>query len=143
MTCESDKPPICININCTRPVCYSHTHKNGTRRWRPICSRCHMASYGKIPLDDGIVAVKKTYCENRDGRFGYRCTAHIPYPGVLELDHIDGNREHNVASNIQTLCKNCHSFKGHLSNDFKKNKQQSRREAHNNRIEDHSTTHIA
>ena len=102
-----------------------------------------MASYGKIPLDEGIIAVKKTYCENRDGRFGYRCTAHIPYPGVLELDHIDGNREHNVASNIQTLCKNCHSFKGHLSNDFKKNKQQSRREAHNNRIEDHSTTHIA
>ena len=130
MTAIINEPPECININCKRKVCYSHTHKSGTKRWRPICSRCHQASYGKIKLDEGIIAVKKTYCENRDGRFGYECTAYIPYPGVLELDHIDGNREHNVASNIQTLCKNCHSYKGHLSNDFKKNKQQSRRASH-------------
>ena len=53
----------------------------------------------------------------------------------LELDHIDGNREHNVATNIQTLCKNCHSYKGHLSNDFKKNKQQSRTDGHTNDVE--------
>ena len=111
--------PNCININCSNKVAYSHTHKNGTKRWRPVCGRCHLASYGAKPLDEGVVAVKKEYCENKDSRLGYECTAHIPYPGVLELDHIDGD---NIIENIQTLCKNCHSYKSHKNNDFKKNK---------------------
>ena len=38
------------------------------------------------------------------------------------MDHIDGNRENNIESNIQTLCKVCHSYKGHMNNDYKKNK---------------------
>lgn len=70
--------------------------------------------------------VKKDHCENRDGRYGYRCTSHIPYPGVLELDHIDGDRCNNVIANVQTLCKVCHSYKGHLNGDFKKNKNSAR-----------------
>jgi len=114
--------PVCININCSNKVAYSHTHKNGTKRWRPVCGRCHLASYGAKALDEGVVAVKKTYCENKDSRLGYECTAHIPYPGALELDHIDGDRCNNVIDNIQTLCKNCHSYKSHKNRDFCKNK---------------------
>ena len=117
-----DPAPKCININCARDVCYSHTHKSGTKRWRPVCGRCHLASYGAKPLDEGVIAVKKEYCENRDGRYGYECNAHRPYPGVLELDHIDGDRCNNVPDNIQTLCKNCHSYKSHKNRDFCKNK---------------------
>jgi 5-methylcytosine-specific restriction endonuclease McrA len=117
------EPPICININCTRPVAYSHTKKSGAKRWRPVCSRCHLASYGAKPLDEGIVEVKKTYCENIDARLKeYKCTTTIPYKGALELDHIDGNVLNNTVDNIQTLCKVCHSYKSHLSNDFKKNR---------------------
>lgn len=112
----------CINIGCERKVCYSHTHKSGVKRWRPVCGRCHLASYGAKKLDEGITAVKKTYCQNKDGRLGYTCSAFIPYPGVLELDHIDGNRENNIIENVQTLCKNCHSYKSHKNGDFLKNK---------------------
>ena len=115
MTAIINEPPECININCERKVCYSHTHKSGTKRWRPICSRCHQASYGKIKLDEGIIAVKKTYCENRDGRFGYECKAHIPYPGVLELDHIDGNRSNNNIDNLHFV-----SATGNQKNDNRK-----------------------
>ena len=122
MTSESNNPPQCINTNCNRPVCYSHTHKSGTKRWRPTCSRCHMASYGKIQHDEGIIPIKKPHCENIDERLGYKCTSYIAYPGVLEIDHIDGNRANNVIDNVQTLCKNCHSYKSHKNNDFKKNK---------------------
>lgn len=114
--------PTCINQGCDHPVAFSSIYKNGTRRWRPVCWRCHQASYGKRKLDEGVVAVKKDYCENIDGRFGYKCTTYIPYPGALEMDHIDGNRENNIESNIQTLCKVCHSYKGHMNNDYKKNK---------------------
>ena len=99
--------PTCINQGCDHPVAFSSIYKNGTRRWRPVCWRCHQASYGK---------------RNIDGRFGYKCTTYIPYPGALEMDHIDGNRENNTESNIQTLCKVCHSYKGHMNNDYKKNK---------------------
>ena len=114
--------PTCININCGRPVSYSHTHRNGSKRWRPVCGRCQKASYGGRLLDEGVIAVKKTYCENHDERLGYKCTATIPYPGALELDHIDGNVLNNIVDNIQTLCKVCHSYKSHKNNDFKKGK---------------------
>ena len=115
--------PTCININCNRLVVYSHTKKSGDKRWRPVCGRCHLASYGAKPLDEGVVEVKKTYCENIDGRLkDYKCTTTIPYKGALELDHIDGNVLNNTIANVQTLCKVCHSYKSHLSNDFKKNR---------------------
>ncbi len=114
--------PECININCDNKVTYSRTNANGTKRWRPVCDKCHRASYGAIPLREGVIVVKKDYCENVDSRFGYKCTAHIPYSGALELDHIDGNRENNIIDNVQTLCKICHSYKGHKNNDFKRNK---------------------
>jgi len=117
-----EQTPICINRNCDRAVCYSHTHKNGTKRWRPVCGRCHLASYGAKPYDPFIIPVKKAYCENIDGRLGYRCSATIPYPGALELDHIDGDRCNNIEANIQTLCKVCHSYKSHKNKDFCKNK---------------------
>ena len=114
--------PQCININCDRKVTYSRTNVDGTKRWRPVCDKCHRASYGAIPLMEGVKQVKKDHCENIDGRFGYICTAHIPYSGALELDHIDGDRENNTIKNVQTLCKICHSYKGHKKGDFKKNK---------------------
>ena len=97
--------PTCINNGCTRNVTYSHSHKDGTKRWRPVCWKCHLASYGAQPLEEGITEAKKTYCENVDERLGYKCTAFIPYKGALEIDHIDGNAENNTIENIQTLCR--------------------------------------
>ena len=55
--------PECININCNNKVTYSRTNADGTKRWRPVCDKCHRASYGAIPLREGIVMVKKDYCE--------------------------------------------------------------------------------
>ena len=110
--------PICINRNCNLTVT-----KSGKTQFRPVCWKCHLASYGARPLEEGIEMIKKIYCENIDKRLGYKCTAHIPYSGALELDHIDGNSYNNVEANIQTLCKVCHSYKSHKNNDYKRNKQ--------------------
>ena len=106
---------LCINKGCNRKVA-----KSGKYKLRPVCWKCHEASYGKRPLEEGVSFTKKDYCENIDGRFGYKCTAPIPYPGALELDHIDGNQLNNIPKNIQTLCKVCHSYKSHLNGDYRK-----------------------
>lgn len=33
----------------------------------------------------------------------------LELPIVLELDHIDGNRENNIRENLEALCPNCHA----------------------------------
>ena len=60
---------------------------------------------------------RKDYCENVDGRLGYKCTTTIVYRGQLEVDHIDGNPYNHSKENLQTLCNCCHTYKTHISRD--------------------------
>lgn len=62
---------------------------------------------------------RKTYCENVDGRLGYECTAKIVWSGQLDVDHIDGNPTNQAEENLQTLCKNCHSYKTMINEDYR------------------------
>jgi hypothetical protein len=109
--------PCCINIGCKNPVGYTSTSKTGLRVLRTVCNPCHVAGYKKTKLPEGITQHKKTYCENIDGHLGFKCTSIIHFPGVLELDHIDGNHYHNLPENVETLCKICHAYKSHLNGD--------------------------
>ena len=55
---------------------------------------------------------RKDYCENIDGRLGFKCTTTIVDKWYqLETDHIDENHENNVKENMQTLCACCHRIK--------------------------------
>lgn len=36
----------------------------------------------------------------------------------LDVDHIDGNKDNNSESNLQTLCANCHRLKTHVNKDY-------------------------
>ena len=66
---------------------------------------------------------RKDYCENIDGRLGFKCTTKITEDmikaGVLEVDHIiprtKGGKDDD--ENLQTLCCNCHKMKGWLFED--------------------------
>ncbi len=46
---------------------------------------------------------------------GHRCAlcgappVHNERPLTLQLDHIDGNSDHNLPANLRLLCPNCHS----------------------------------
>ena len=62
---------------------------------------------------------KKEYCENKDGRLGFKCTAKIIHRTMLQVDHIDGNPSNNDPSNKQTLCANCHRYKTFTEGDHK------------------------
>ena len=57
-------------------------------------------------------AHKKDICENPE------CTATIIHPRQLSVDHMDGDRNNNDPSNLQTLCLNCHAHKSFLNNDY-------------------------
>ena len=73
---------------------------------------------------------RKSYCENKDGRLGFKCTYKPPTPKTLlkmglnedfrrwlEVDHIDGNHTNNDESNLQTLCSCCHAIKTFMAGD--------------------------
>lgn len=74
---------------------------------------------------------RKDYCENVDGRLGFKCNTVLPTQDMidsvgltgwkpkqfLEVDHIDGNHTHNNPDNLQTLCKHCHVIKSYTHGD--------------------------
>lgn len=61
---------------------------------------------------------RKDYCENIDGRLGFKCTTNIHWPGMLDIDHINGDPYNHNVTNLQTLCKCCHSYKSWKNQDY-------------------------
>ena len=45
--------PTCINHGCDYQVAHSGT------RWRPVCSRCHQAGYGKGTYREGVTPLEQ------------------------------------------------------------------------------------
>lgn len=70
-------------------------------------------------------------CENRDGRYGFKCTATITNPAQIDIHHKDGDHYNNHQSNLECLCRNCHGIvtiqngdhKNRYDNYFKLNKE--------------------
>ena len=112
-------------------------HENKICKW-PGCRR-QATPTGKIRKRDGLktrqthcgyhkkvmynmsgseyVKYKKDYCENIDGRLGFKCTTTIVDKWYqLETDHIDENHENNIEENMQTLCACCHRIKTKYTN---------------------------
>jgi len=61
---------------------------------------------------------RKDYCENRDGRLGFKCRYKIRNSAQLQVDHINGKPNDNREKNLQTLCCNCHVFKTYDNKDY-------------------------
>jgi len=49
-------------------------------------------------------------CANHDGHYGFPCVCStILDPATLDINHIDGNNGNRDPSNIEVLCKMCHT----------------------------------
>ena len=82
-----------------------------------VCQKHHSIHYGMGGWDYKIH--RKTYCENIDGRLGFKCTTTIvDSEWQLDCDHKDGDPSNNSEDNLQTLCKCCHAIKTRDSKDY-------------------------
>jgi hypothetical protein len=126
----------CCNIGCNKPRHTVEISKSGIPTYRSDCRNCHFADIEYVNLKTGkksvyakgVIRVKENHCQNKF-KTSKRCgdiicrTKHNPDGTLpskqLDRDHIDGNHDYNVAKNIQTLCKSCHSEKTKLNSDHK------------------------
>ena len=95
---------------CSVPGCTNRRDNAGYGNYHAECSYHHKKKYGMSGWD--YKKYRKDYCENIDGRLGFKCTSTIMNTAWnLEVDHIDGDRTNNHESNLQTLCNCCHRYK--------------------------------
>jgi len=122
---QIDPKQKCANHGCNEAVTYSGTRMDGTKRWRPHCSHCQGASYGRHPHREGVTPFKTGRCENEDGKkLGFPCMTDwsTVEPGdtwITEIDHINGDHTDNSKENLQELCVLCHKKKGKMEGNFR------------------------
>ena len=130
MTQEEYDSRTCKEILPSGEVCGKIPHqlakrKDGVIKRKPYhCTEHHREELAKkhnqptyAILVHPYLKNRKDYCENVDGRLGYKCTTTIVYRGQLEVDHIDGNPYNHSKENLQTLCNCCHTYKTHICRD--------------------------
>lgn len=77
-------------LNKNKQVCAAHrtTKKHEVDKWKMNCG-----------------------CSNHDSRYGFPCVSkEILDPSQLDINHIDGNNNNRDPSNIEVLCKMCHTL---------------------------------
>jgi len=127
---KSNPDRICCVKDCGREGAHSgYKRKDGTIMRRAYCTSHHAIYRAK---NKGLASAqewynsfhpyrkfRKDYCENVDGRLGFKCTTTIAWVGMLQVDHIDGNPTNNTEENMQTLCACCHVYKTWKEKDSK------------------------
>jgi len=98
-----------------------------------ICGTCRLKKYPNLQAARkessarrGYKVHRKMYCENIDGRLGFKCTAKIVHRAQLQVDHILENRARHKdcdhPDNLQTLCANCHTMKSYYVKNYQEDK---------------------
>ena len=95
---------------CEHDDCYNVVHNKG-RNHGGYLTVCKAHYRGEKAIRGGYRAFKLDFCENTDGRLGFKCTTTIMDDSMLTMDHIDNNHENNEPENLQTLCACCHNYK--------------------------------
>lgn len=108
--------PKCGESGCSNKTMWVKKYDDGTYQWRYnhgrfLCSTHHRHTHHPY------LKHRKDYCENIDGRLGFKCTTNTFWLGMLDVDHKNGNPFDNRKKNLQTFCKCCHAYKTHKYKD--------------------------
>jgi hypothetical protein len=122
---------MCKVVGCENlghDITRAHFRLAGKIQRRPLCADHY---YDRLADSKGMTRSEwgnsfhkhrkymKKYCENIDGRLGFKCTTTIKLGcGMLQGDHKNGVPFDDVPENIQTLCSCCHSYKSHVFKDY-------------------------
>jgi hypothetical protein len=95
-------------LKCSMPNCSNTVgqHNKGKNTNKQVCSahrghRKHEVDTWK--MNQG--------CANRDGHYGFPCVCStILDAATLDINHIDGHNGNRDPSNIEVLCKMCHTM---------------------------------
>ena len=107
MTLKQDLHKICSFAGCVSKARKKGMSKLNFPLYKKYCRKHDTDTYVyKYRL------FKKDKCE---------CCGFVPVHSCqLDVDHIDGNKQNNDETNLQTLCANCHRLKTHTKKEYKK-----------------------
>jgi hypothetical protein len=89
------------------PNCHNTVgqHSKRTNKNKQVCSAHRTHRKNEVDhwkLNQG--------CSNKDGHYGFICVCRtIIDPATLDINHIDGNNGNRDPSNVEVLCKMCHT----------------------------------
>lgn len=99
-------------LKCSMPQCSNTVGQHSKRRNKnkQVCAAHRTIK--KHEVDNWKLSLG---CQNKDGhygdgRYGFKCVCTtIRTPASLDINHIDGDNDNREPSNIEVLCKMCHS----------------------------------
>jgi hypothetical protein len=87
------------------PNCHNTVGQHRANNNKQVCS-AHR-TYRKNEVD---LWKMEMGCSNKDGHYGFACVCKtIIDPATLDINHIDGNNGNRDPSNLEILCKMCHT----------------------------------
>lgn len=105
-------------LKCSLPFCNNTAgqHDKAKNKNKQVCD-----PHRKTKKDETDRYKLAQGCSNIDGHYGFECVSKtILDPATLDINHIDGNNMNRDSSNIEVLCKMCHTLVTIRSNHHKK-----------------------
>ena len=115
--CDEKEKPNAECAWCGKKIRVSDKRLNESKSGKVFCCRKHKDKAQRF--DSGVNISPEHYgkseyyrtkkLRNSESKICERCGENLP-TAILEVHHIDGNRNNNSLDNLELLCPNCHAL---------------------------------